>query len=140
MENSEVSLEHEESTSFKRKTPAPPSVIHLAMIYCGNTSYSAPKPHFPNPPDPTNPDPAALREQWRYAIRQYSKWYSHAWAPPFSLAFPSLPLVGSSRAPILSPLDRMTLLHALPLLLLPMTAMLAADGAKFALLQYYVSL
>ena len=33
MENSEVSLEHEESTCFKRKTPAPPSVIHLAMIY-----------------------------------------------------------------------------------------------------------
>lgn len=48
-------------------------------IGSGNTSYSAPKPHFPNPPDPTNPDPAALREQWRYAIRQYSKWYSHAW-------------------------------------------------------------
>lgn len=58
-------------------------------------------------------------------------------APPFSLAFPSLPLVGSSRAPILSPLDRMTLLHALPHLLLPMTAMLAADGWVWFLLLWF---
>lgn len=36
-------------------------------------------PHFPNPPDRTNPDAATLREQWRFAIKQYSKWYSHAW-------------------------------------------------------------
>ncbi|KAJ8761440.1 hypothetical protein K2173_001571 [Erythroxylum novogranatense] len=34
---------------------------------------------YPNPPDPTNPDPATLREQWRFAIKQYSRWYSHAW-------------------------------------------------------------
>lgn len=34
---------------------------------------------YPNPPETTNPDPATLREQWRFAIRQYSKWYSHAW-------------------------------------------------------------
>ncbi|MBA0681423.1 hypothetical protein Goari_023225 [Gossypium aridum] len=34
---------------------------------------------FPNPPDLTNPDPSTLRDQWRYAIRQYSRWYSHAW-------------------------------------------------------------
>ncbi|KAK9706745.1 hypothetical protein RND81_07G149200 [Saponaria officinalis] len=37
------------------------------------------KAHFPNPPETVNPDPATLREQWRFAIRQYSKWYSHAW-------------------------------------------------------------
>ncbi|CAL1410306.1 unnamed protein product [Linum trigynum] len=37
------------------------------------------KPHFPNPPDSRNPDPATLREQWRFAIRQYSRWYSQAW-------------------------------------------------------------
>ncbi|XP_050370634.1 uncharacterized protein LOC126788668 [Argentina anserina] len=37
------------------------------------------KIHFPNPPDPSNPDPATLREQWRYAVRQYSRMYSHAW-------------------------------------------------------------
>lgn len=32
-----------------------------------------------NPPDPVNPDPATLKEQWRYAIRMYSKYYSYAW-------------------------------------------------------------
>ncbi|KAI3823402.1 hypothetical protein L1987_04837 [Smallanthus sonchifolius] len=37
------------------------------------------KPNYPNPPDISNPDAATLREQWKYAIRQYSKWYSHAW-------------------------------------------------------------
>ena len=40
---------------------------------------SGDKVHFPNPPDPTNPDPATLREQWRFAIRQYSRMYSHTW-------------------------------------------------------------
>ncbi|XP_038882870.1 uncharacterized protein LOC120073989 [Benincasa hispida] len=34
---------------------------------------------FPNPPEIQNPDPATLRDQWRFAIKQYSKWYSHAW-------------------------------------------------------------
>ncbi|GLJ36891.1 hypothetical protein SUGI_0745770 [Cryptomeria japonica] len=34
---------------------------------------------YPNPPDPHNPDAATLREQWKFAVRQYSKWYSHAW-------------------------------------------------------------
>lgn len=32
-----------------------------------------------NPPESVNPDQATLREQWKFAIRQYSKWYSHAW-------------------------------------------------------------
>ena len=32
-----------------------------------------------NPPDAENPDPATLREQWKYAIGLYSRWYSHAW-------------------------------------------------------------
>ncbi|KAK3207051.1 hypothetical protein Dsin_021097 [Dipteronia sinensis] len=45
-----------------------------------STKYSGQKKlHYPNPPESTNPDPATLREQWRFAIRQYSKWYSHAW-------------------------------------------------------------
>ncbi|KAL3820406.1 hypothetical protein ACJIZ3_006311 [Penstemon smallii] len=35
--------------------------------------------NYPNPPDSFNPDAATLRDQWRFAIRQYSKWYSHAW-------------------------------------------------------------
>ena len=34
---------------------------------------------YPNPPDKTNPDPSTIRDQWKYAMRQYSKWYSHAW-------------------------------------------------------------
>lgn len=42
-------------------------------------SFSGHRARFPNPPDPMNPDAATLREQWRFAIRQYSKWYSHAW-------------------------------------------------------------
>ncbi|KAH7279516.1 hypothetical protein KP509_37G022400 [Ceratopteris richardii] len=36
-------------------------------------------PPSANPPDPENPDPATLREQWRYAVSLYSRWYSHAW-------------------------------------------------------------
>ncbi|KAI3955168.1 hypothetical protein MKX01_034197 [Papaver californicum] len=35
--------------------------------------------HYKNPPDATLPDSATLRDQWRFAVRQYSKWYSHAW-------------------------------------------------------------
>ncbi|GJV04120.1 hypothetical protein Tco_1337689 [Tanacetum coccineum] len=34
---------------------------------------------YPNPPDRTNPDASTIRDQWKYAMRQYSKWYSHAW-------------------------------------------------------------
>nr|AAM64507.1 unknown [Arabidopsis thaliana] len=54
-----------------------------------NTSSSAKKPtpeigsgsgkRYYNPPESVNPDQATLREQWKFAIRQYSKWYSHAW-------------------------------------------------------------
>lgn len=35
--------------------------------------------NFPNPPESMNPDAATLRDQWRFAIRQYSRWYSQAW-------------------------------------------------------------
>ncbi len=34
---------------------------------------------YPNPPDRHNPDLQTLRQQWNFAIRQYSKWYTHAW-------------------------------------------------------------
>ncbi|KAG6488607.1 uncharacterized protein LOC122005063 [Zingiber officinale] len=34
---------------------------------------------YPNPPDSVNPDVTTLRDQWRFAIRQYSRWYSQAW-------------------------------------------------------------
>ncbi|XP_055807210.1 uncharacterized protein LOC129875971 [Solanum dulcamara] len=54
--------------------PPPPST-NPPKIYGGFSG----APHFPNPPDRTNPDAATLREQWRFAIKQYSKWYSHAW-------------------------------------------------------------
>ncbi|KAJ0962980.1 hypothetical protein J5N97_028102 [Dioscorea zingiberensis] len=54
-------------------TAPPPSAEEAAAGY-----YKAP-PRYPNPPDATNPDPATLREQWRYATRQYSRWYGHTW-------------------------------------------------------------
>ncbi|EXC30539.1 hypothetical protein L484_015030 [Morus notabilis] len=44
-----------------------------------NGSFSGQKIRYPNLPDPANPDPATLREHWRFAIRQYSRWYSQAW-------------------------------------------------------------
>ncbi|KAI9198263.1 hypothetical protein LWI28_012751 [Acer negundo] len=45
-----------------------------------STKYSGQKKlHYPNPPESTIPDPETLREQWRFAIRQYSRWYSQAW-------------------------------------------------------------
>lgn len=47
--------------------------------FTANADFSGQRANFPNPPDAANPDPATLRDQWRYAIRQYSKWYSHAW-------------------------------------------------------------
>lgn len=180
MENSEVSLGHEESTCFKRKTPAPP-ICHTSgndllvwikqqilnfggeLMSLGTQCKPWPNLKTPIPPKtylllqhllrflvkseaatPATPPqspislilpipqtPTQLPSESSGDTRSDStaNGILTPGAPPFSLAFPSLPLVGSSRAPILSPLDRMTLLHALPLLLLPMTAMLAADGA-----------
>ncbi|CAA0817845.1 Unknown protein [Striga hermonthica] len=52
--------------------PDPPRIPSAG----GGFSHS---PHYPNPPESANPDAATLRDQWRFAIRQYSKWYSHAW-------------------------------------------------------------
>ncbi|GFP97548.1 hypothetical protein PHJA_001898900 [Phtheirospermum japonicum] len=59
--------------TLKPSTPSEPPKISTA----GAGSSHA--PHYPNPPESVNPDAATLREQWRFAIRQYSKWYSHAW-------------------------------------------------------------
>ncbi|KDP21031.1 hypothetical protein JCGZ_21502 [Jatropha curcas] len=65
--------------------PSPPNSKIPSEIRNGssnsNTSanFSGQKAHWPNPPDATNPDPATLREQWRFEIKQYSRWYSHAW-------------------------------------------------------------
>lgn len=64
--------------------PSDPSPSHPKIS--NEVSNGAPKPEFtshrvrfPNPPEIQNPDPATLRDQWRFAIKQYSKWYSHAW-------------------------------------------------------------
>lgn len=56
------------------KTPLPPS----SSSSNGSSKYSGHKAHI-NPPETSIPDSATLRDQWKYAIRQYSKWYSHAW-------------------------------------------------------------
>ncbi|KAL3643480.1 hypothetical protein CASFOL_014295 [Castilleja foliolosa] len=56
--------------------PSPPSEPLKIPTAKAGSSHA---PHYPNPPESVNPDAAALREQWRFAIRQYSKWYSHAW-------------------------------------------------------------
>ena len=42
-------------------------------------NFSGQNVRFRNPPDAVNPDPATLREQWKFATREYAKWYSHAW-------------------------------------------------------------
>lgn len=41
-------------------------------IYGGGSNY-------PNRRETVNPDAATLRDQWRFAIKQYSRWYSQAW-------------------------------------------------------------
>ncbi|KAK6917628.1 hypothetical protein RJ641_018379 [Dillenia turbinata] len=68
----------------------------------GNTKF-----HYPNQPDAVNPDAATLREQWKYATRQYSKWYSHAWGTAIlaGLAFFALGWVikGSNPLPSFKP-------------------------------------
>ncbi|CAB4276170.1 unnamed protein product [Prunus armeniaca] len=64
------------SSSSSAKVPADMNNGHANNT---NKSLSGQKIHYPNPPDASNPDPATLREQWKFAIRQYSKWYSHAW-------------------------------------------------------------
>lgn len=54
-------------------SPPDPPKFHIA----GRVDSHGPR--FPNPPESGIPDAETLRENWRYAIRQYSKWYSHAW-------------------------------------------------------------
>ncbi|KAK1557730.1 hypothetical protein Q3G72_030523 [Acer saccharum] len=76
-----------------------------------STKYSSQKKlHYPNPPDSTNPDPATLREQWRFAIRQYSRW-----APILSLPS-SLLLLLPLRLMIIQQQNPSPLIDALPLL------------------------
>lgn len=58
----------------KHHYPNPPEIG-----YHGSSSNGHKHHHYPNPPEPINPDAATLREQWRYATKQYSRWYSQAW-------------------------------------------------------------
>eukprot|EP01018_Ginkgo_biloba_P033902 Gb_08849 [translate_table: standard] len=44
-----------------------------------NAPNPRPPPHYPNPRETVNPDAVTLRDQWKYATRQYSRWYSRAW-------------------------------------------------------------
>ncbi|XP_051125018.1 uncharacterized protein LOC127247275 [Andrographis paniculata] len=57
---------------------APPADKPTPKIQSAAGEYSRGS-YYPNPPESVNPDSATLRDQWRFAIRQYSKWYSHAW-------------------------------------------------------------
>lgn len=59
--------------------PPPPSSESSSRVSAKIGSSGGHKSQFPNPPDSRNPDAATLREQWRFAIRQYSRWYSQAW-------------------------------------------------------------
>ncbi|KAL2475304.1 hypothetical protein Adt_36040 [Abeliophyllum distichum] len=65
----------EVKTTKNLPPPMEPPKIPTGSSGSGHSS----GPHYPNPPDSVNPDAATLRDQWRFAIRQYSKWYSHAW-------------------------------------------------------------
>lgn len=58
----------------KTKTPLQPS----SSADHGSTKFSGHKAHI-NPAETAIPDSATLRDQWKYATRQYGKWYSHAW-------------------------------------------------------------
>ncbi|KAH7658197.1 hypothetical protein IHE45_17G071800 [Dioscorea alata] len=64
--------------------PSPPANYHHQPTAPSPTAEEAASgyhkaPKYPNPPDVENPDPATLREQWRYATRQYSRWYGRTW-------------------------------------------------------------
>ncbi|CAN6444347.1 unnamed protein product [Victoria cruziana] len=70
----------------ERRQSLPPDKVADAAGASSSSSSSAAagtalprKVGYPNPPDAVNPDASTLRDQWRFAIRQYSKWYSHAW-------------------------------------------------------------
>ncbi|XP_030528935.2 uncharacterized protein LOC115739805 [Rhodamnia argentea] len=70
--------DRQESSPATSSRPPPPS----AEVPSGEPhaqEFSGHRIKYPNRPDAANPDPVTLREQWRFAIRQYSRWYSHAW-------------------------------------------------------------
>ncbi|XP_020577301.1 uncharacterized protein LOC110022605 [Phalaenopsis equestris] len=76
-----MSEQPQNPTSSVKKTPRiQPESLRPPEFSAGDSAEAAWKAgKFPNPPDPFNPDPVTLRDQWRFAIRQYSRWYSQAW-------------------------------------------------------------
>uniref|UniRef100_M4EMT4 Uncharacterized protein n=2 Tax=Brassica campestris TaxID=3711 RepID=M4EMT4_BRACM len=70
-EKSQIPDNNNSATSSSGKKPA-------AEVGSGSSNPGQ-KMSYPNRPESVNPDQATLREQWKFAIRQYSKWYSHAW-------------------------------------------------------------
>lgn len=52
--------------------PDPRAVPHVRFP-------NPPEYQYPNPPEKAIPDPITLGEQWQYAKRQYSRYYSQAW-------------------------------------------------------------
>ncbi|KAI0522621.1 hypothetical protein KFK09_005006 [Dendrobium nobile] len=104
-----MSEQEQNSTSSVKKTPSPqPQSLRPPEFSTGDSSEAAWKVRkYPNPPDSVNPDPATLRDQWRFAIRQYSRWYSQAWGTAIlaGLSFFALGWIikGSNPLPSLSP-------------------------------------
>ncbi|XP_058096080.1 uncharacterized protein LOC131241306 [Magnolia sinica] len=80
--NSAENLPPTEGSTAGRKPPQfpnPPETTIKPPQFPNPPERTIKPPQFPNPPETAIPDAATLREQWRFAIRQYSKWYSHAW-------------------------------------------------------------
>ncbi|KAL6603983.1 hypothetical protein ACP70R_044344 [Stipagrostis hirtigluma subsp. patula] len=59
--------------------PAPEGGVVRARVPGGGGAGAGGASGYPNPPEAAVPDAATLRDQWRFAVRQYSRWYSHAW-------------------------------------------------------------
>ncbi|KAK3433048.1 hypothetical protein EUGRSUZ_D00578 [Eucalyptus grandis] len=75
----EIAMTDRQDPAAAAPRPPPPPAAELPSGGPHSQEFSGHRFKYPNPPDAANPDPVAMREQWRYAIRQYSRWYSHAW-------------------------------------------------------------
>ncbi|KAF6158473.1 hypothetical protein GIB67_022070 [Kingdonia uniflora] len=68
--------QHQPSHSTDPKVPRNTGISSSNGGFKGTNSF---KGYHKNPPETTIPDPVTLKDQWRYATRQYSRWYSQAW-------------------------------------------------------------
>ncbi|KAG0484558.1 hypothetical protein HPP92_008478 [Vanilla planifolia] len=98
------------SASSTEKTSTAQSLPHPPKFPGGDktaeaASWKAIK--YPNPPDPFNPDAATLSDQWQFASRKYSRWYSFAWGTAILAGVSFYPLgwfiKGSNPIPSISP-------------------------------------